>query len=377
MPQSWGKNVRPDDFTVVDAAWRALQAQGITDRWALTELVTAALGEGRGKWDNTSNEGLNPDGSVDYGVWNINSVHRPALSRIYDPYYNAELAVKIWQGAGGGRDGFKQWYGHTSKGGEWGDVASRYRDRAADLVAAYFDQATSKKGLTRDEAKAKGIQVLAALSDAIRERARGGSPQVAQLASEDGRDPDEPMAGERIVKGLAQAGGDDDVAETQADLESFLTARRPAVVDGEVNEEGVREAVANLGLGDEVGQRIVDAAKQYLGVDYVWGGVSPNGMDCSGLVLLVMRELGIPMPRVSRDQAQAGREVSLDEAQAGDLIAFDAGGPRGVVNHIGIVVGRGEDGQLMMIHAPRTGDVVRIQAVTRDDILAVRRVGGR
>jgi hypothetical protein len=105
------------------------------------------------------------------------------------------------------------------------------------------------------------------------------------------------------------------------------------------------------------GENVVSEAKKYLGVPYVWGGTDPkSGLDCSGLVQLVYKNLGFDLPRVSGDQAKAGTEVSggLANAQPGDLLAF--GSP---VHHIGIYVGDGK-----MIEAPRPGKDVRISEVT-------------
>lgn len=117
--------------------------------------------------------------------------------------------------------------------------------------------------------------------------------------------------------------------------------------------------------GTATGADAVDAAKQYLGVDYLWGGTDPaKGLDCSGLVQRAYRDLGIELPRVSYDQAKAGTKVeSIEQAKPGDLIAF--GSP---VDHIGIYVGDGK-----IIQAPRTGDVVRISDISRP-ITAIRRV---
>lgn len=113
------------------------------------------------------------------------------------------------------------------------------------------------------------------------------------------------------------------------------------------------------------GADAVEAAKKYLGVPYQWGGTDPaKGLDCSGLVQRVYRELGVELPRVSYDQAKAGTAVaSLADARPGDLIAF--GSP---VNHIAIYVGDGK-----ILHAPRTGDVVKISDIHRP-ITAIRRV---
>ena len=108
----------------------------------------------------------------------------------------------------------------------------------------------------------------------------------------------------------------------------------------------------------------VDVAQQYLGVPYVWGGQSPAGFDCSGLVQYVYGQLGVDLPRTAADQARVGQPVaSLAEARPGDLLAF-----HDPVDHIGIYAGNG-----LMVVAPKTGDVVKVQAVY-DQPTAIRRV---
>ncbi|HEY0187062.1 MAG TPA: C40 family peptidase [Cellulomonas sp.] len=104
------------------------------------------------------------------------------------------------------------------------------------------------------------------------------------------------------------------------------------------------------------GSDLVEAATQYLGVPYVWGGESldEGGLDCSGLVQRSLADLGITdVPRTASEQATLGEEVdSLDDAQPGDLLVFGGG------THIGIYVG---DGQ--MIDAPSAGKTVSIRDV--------------
>jgi cell wall-associated NlpC family hydrolase len=104
------------------------------------------------------------------------------------------------------------------------------------------------------------------------------------------------------------------------------------------------------------GPALVEAARAYLGVPYVWGGESlaEGGLDCSGLVQRSLADLGVTgVPRVARDQASLGTAVpSLADALPGDLLVFDGG------SHIGIYAGEGQ-----MIDAPRPGKVVQLRDV--------------
>jgi cell wall-associated NlpC family hydrolase len=95
-------------------------------------------------------------------------------------------------------------------------------------------------------------------------------------------------------------------------------------------------------------------AMRYLGIKYQWGGASPaTGFDCSGLVMYVFAQLGIALPHYAAAQYQMGVPVARADLQPGDLVFFDG------LNHVGIYIGGGE-----MIHAPHTGDVVKIESIS-------------
>jgi cell wall-associated NlpC family hydrolase len=95
---------------------------------------------------------------------------------------------------------------------------------------------------------------------------------------------------------------------------------------------------------------VVSIAKRYLGAPYEWAAAGPNSFDCSGFTMFVYRQVGVYLPHSSRAQIGYGERVSRANLQPGDLVFF--GSP---IHHVGIYVGGG-----MMIHAPHTGAVVRI-----------------
>ena len=98
---------------------------------------------------------------------------------------------------------------------------------------------------------------------------------------------------------------------------------------------------------------VVAIAEKYLGVPYVWGGTTPSGFDCSGLVQYCYRQIGVNLPRTSRVQFHAGAYIPpdrLDLLTPGDLVFFGRGGDPGRIHHVGLYIGGGR-----MIHAPYTG----------------------
>ena len=93
-------------------------------------------------------------------------------------------------------------------------------------------------------------------------------------------------------------------------------------------------------------------ALQYLGVPYVWGGASPGGFDCSGLVMYVYAQLGISLPHYTVAQWNVTQPISTSEMEPGDLVFFDG------LGHVGIYIGGGQ-----FVNAPHTGSVVRIDSL--------------
>jgi cell wall-associated NlpC family hydrolase len=101
------------------------------------------------------------------------------------------------------------------------------------------------------------------------------------------------------------------------------------------------------------GVQAVSIAMQYLGIPYVWGGASPGGFDCSGLTMYVYAQLGTSLPHYAAAQYGMGYAVGRDQLQSGDLVFFNG------LGHMGMYIGGGN-----FIHAPHTGDVVKISSLS-------------
>ena len=116
-----------------------------------------------------------------------------------------------------------------------------------------------------------------------------------------------------------------------------------------------------------IGVKITDTAMEFLGVPYVWGGTTPKGFDCSGLVQYVYKMNEIVISRTTYTQVNEGVAVTKEQLQPGDLVFF---GNKSSPHHVGIYIGDNK-----MIHAPQTGDVVKISNISdRRDYATARRI---
>ncbi|GAA3158213.1 C40 family peptidase [Blastococcus jejuensis] len=178
----------------------------------------------------------------------------------------------------------------------------------------------------------------------------------------------------------------DAVAAQQADLEAQIAdyqalydrlslAEQQAAVaahhgDDRASRDDRSELVAATGpivAGSQAAQVAVDTAMAQRGKPYVWAASGPRSFDCSGLTAFAYAAAGVRLPHSSRMQAGMGQSVSRAELQPGDLVFFYS-----PVSHVGIYIGNGQ-----MVHAPTSGDVVKVASIdAMGGYAGARRIAG-
>ena len=148
------------------------------------------------------------------------------------------------------------------------------------------------------------------------------------------------------------------VAEYRAVYDQLSAQERQAVAatPGRASRSAEREPVAASGpvvASSDAAQIAVDTAMAQRGKPYVWAASGPGSFDCSGLTAYAYKAAGISLPHSSALQSQMGQAVSRGALQPGDLVFFYS-----PVSHVGIYIGNGQ-----MVHAPTSGDVVKVASI--------------
>ncbi|MGK5630493.1 NlpC/P60 family protein [Streptomyces sp. URMC 123] len=148
------------------------------------------------------------------------------------------------------------------------------------------------------------------------------------------------------------------LAEAQKLLNTLTAQERQEIQEQEQRASRAGQEQAEAASNKEVpasgrGGAALAAGKTKIGTPYVYGATGPNSFDCSGFTGWAYAQVGVKLPRISQDQANAGTRIGRDELKPGDLVIF-----YGDLHHVGLYAGNGQ-----VLHAPRTGTNVRYESI--------------
>ncbi|HAM80675.1 NlpC/P60 family protein [Ornithinibacillus bavariensis] len=126
---------------------------------------------------------------------------------------------------------------------------------------------------------------------------------------------------------------------------------------GYLPKEAVKIFPTEIGGEKGGGEAIIRSGENFIGLDYLWGGMSSFGFDCSGFAYTMHKANGYEISRDASDQSERGQEIPFDKVMPGDLLffAYQEGDRKGYVHHVGFYYGDGR-----MLHSPQTGKGIEI-----------------
>ncbi|QYN16903.1 C40 family peptidase [Amycolatopsis sp. DSM 110486] len=215
-------------------------------------------------------------------------------------------------------------------------------NKLSALLAGTSTQEFLERSSALDQIASQKDAALDALAGAVKQ-AQDATKLAADAAKRatDARDAAAKLANDIKTKQKTLKDQIDQLKKTEPALSTLDQALR--------GDKGSAPPV-NIKAPGPAAQAAVDAALSRLGDAYVWGATGPSTFDCSGLMQWAYRQAGITLPRSSREQSTFGTPIPRSQLQPGDLVFYYT-----PVSHVGMYIGEGK-----MVHAPTTGDVVKI-----------------
>lgn len=253
------------------------------------------------------------------------------------------------------------------------DKKERYRDKVDEIADASFSSGAElskmsvllsgdstkdfiERSAALDEISGQKMKTLDNLADSVDEA------ESAKKRAKKGRS-DASDAKDKAVSQLK------DIKKRKSKLDDKLADVKDAADDltstDKSEQQDTGDSAPDVDAPGDAAQKAVDAALDQRGTPYEWGGSSPGGFDCSGLIQWSYKQAGVDLPRTADSQAETGQSVSRGDLEPGDIVYFYS-----PVSHDGIYIGDGK-----MVHAPDSGSVVRVQDVMDNGYQGATRVG--
>lgn len=211
----------------------------------------------------------------------------------------------------------------------------------------------TKSQLESDKAKIESLKSDAEKSASdLQQTLEANKDKLAQLAASE--DAAKAAAATAAVAATPSASSTS-IASSSAASSSVNTSTNTSTTSASSSASASQAPASNNSSVSVSGGSIASNAAKYIGVPYVYGGTSPSGFDCSGLIYYAAKEAGISLPRTSQAQSTLGSYVSVSDLKAGDLVFW---GGVGSAYHVGIYIGGGQ-----YLHAPAPGQNVTIQSM--------------
>ncbi|KUL39275.1 C40 family peptidase [Streptomyces regalis] len=231
-------------------------------------------------------------------------------------------------------------------------AAAQYRTGSIDSSLQLFLSSNPDdyldKASTADQLSAQQVESLKKIQEKQRELAQERAEAAEKLKD---------LASTRTELGKKKEQVQAKLAEAQKLLNTLTAAEKAALAAAEERasrSSAERVDLGNTGPASGRAMAAFQAAQSKIGSPYVYGASGPSSFDCSGLTSWAFAQAGVSIPRTSQAQASAGTRIySQSELKVGDLVIF-----YGDLHHVGFYAGNGQ-----ILHAPRTGTVVRYESI--------------